>query len=213
MRLVFVSLLLLLFSISAQASEYDGIWFLGFNFNKSFCADQNFREAVAGALSIEKISKEIMGANLVPDSIVPPGMDGYFPNSKLKIKKSKLKKVPKKVVLLHTDGVKTKKVAEQIKKDLKKIGINLTLKQVDYAIDGAWEKALESGHYHLFLMGYKAKDDNLLGPLFSSKGEANFLNYKSSKIDRLIKQKKYKEANKILYDNKAAIVLMYITKL
>lgn len=198
---------------SALAQEYDGIWFLGFNFNKAACADINFRRAAAASISIDKIATDIMSAEVAPGSIVPPGMAGYLPNVKCQISNVKLGTTPKKVVLLHTDGVKTIEIAKQIKEDLKKIGIVLTLKQVDYAKEGAWEKALAKGDYHLFLMGYKAEGEDLLGPLFSSKGEANFCNYKSARLDALIKQKKYKEANKILFDNTAAVVLMYIPKL
>ena len=203
----FVILFLLFGLVSfASAEEYDGVWFLGFNFNKSFCADLNFRQAVASTISIKN----------PPVSIVPSGMVGYENNAQITTPnvqgKSKFQ-IPKRVVLLHTDGVKTVEIAKQIKKDLSKIGIKVKFEQIDYAIDGMWEEALASGKYHLFLMGYKADDGDLLTPLFSKKGEANFCNFKSSRFEKLLKQKKYKEANRFLVKNQVIVPLFYITKL
>jgi len=219
-RLVLVFVLVLSLCPLAFAKDYDGIWFLGFNFNKSFCSDINFRRAVSHAVPLNFITTKIMSKEVIPGSIVPPGMPGYDGNlkpqtSNFKLAKRLLKKVkvPKKVVLLHSNGVKTIKVAQKIRKDLADIGIIIALKEIDYANQDKWEKALASGQYHLFLMGDKAKDGDLLSRLFSSSGEANFCNFRSKKFENLLKEKKYIEANNFLYKNTVIIPLFYITKL
>jgi ABC-type oligopeptide transport system substrate-binding subunit len=66
----------------ASAKGYDGVWFLGFNLNSPLFSDENakpVRQAVAMAIDRDKIAKKIVGDDVVPVGIIPPGMEGYNP--------------------------------------------------------------------------------------------------------------------------------------
>lgn len=203
------------YSSFASAKEYDGIWFLGFNLNKTPFDNLKVRQAVAHALDKEFIAKQIVGEEIVPTSFIPPGMEGYadFKPYKLNIKYAKTlmkraKYFPndprlKKITLLHTDGVKTIEIAKKIKDDLKQIGISVESFQVSYRDEEKWNRELAFKNHHLFLMGYKSEIEKLftkeatekvsdsyllLEPLFHSKGAANFGNYQNSNVDMLLDQ-------------------------
>jgi ABC-type transport system substrate-binding protein len=152
--------------------EYDGLWFLGFNHHKDIFGDANgitVKKAVGLAMHRQKIVSQIMGECLLPDSFIPPGMDGYSSGvfslvystaeARALLKKagySTKDKRLKNLSLLHTDGIKTIAVAKQIKSDLAALGIKVELVQVAYRDTEKWQAALESGKFHMFLMGYKA---------------------------------------------------------
>lgn len=232
----------------AVAKEYDGVWFLGFNLHKDVFADAAVRKAVGQAINRKYIVQKIISDEVVPLSVIPPNMAGYddsLPAQKFDPKKAKVllgKRKIKGLVLLHTDGVKTIAIAKRIKKDLADIGIDISLKEVPYADQEGWDRELASGRHHLFFMGYKAKDayDELLGtvptkefdaeeilrPLFHSKGEANFTYFSNPRVDALLnelaginmalkaeREKKLKEINRIIYGEYPTINLFYITKL
>ena len=223
----------------AQAKEYDGLWFLGFNLKQDVPAKKEIREAVAKSISIEFMVTKIISDEVVPGSIVPPGMDGYDkqilpPEKDLKLAAALIKKsgIPQKklknLVLLHTDGVKTIQIADLIKKDLWEVGIDIKLEKIAYAEQEKWAEALSSGKYDFFLMGYKSDPDkgtlDFLLNLFSSSGEANFTFYNNKMVDSLLSQisklkdkalitKKLKEINQIICQDQPVVGIFYITKL
>ncbi len=235
----------------AQAKEYDGIWFLGFNLRQSPFDNAKVRQAVAHCLDMDAV-RGIIGEENVPGSFVPPGMPGYDPELKpyklnVPYAKALMKtaRYPldhprlKKLALLHTDGVKTVEIAKQIQKDLRRIGMKVTLIQVSFREEEKWHRQLASGEYPLFLMGYKAENllteealsrpadsVRLLEPLFRTGAEANFFGYSNPTADMLFDQLsvvsptllrerdiKLKEINRVLYKELPAIVLFYIEKL
>lgn len=217
----FFFLICFVFSIScfvfpAEAKEYDGIWYLGFNTQLPPFDSLKVRQAVAHALDKEFIARTIVSDEAVPVSFVPPGMPGYDPElrpykqnipfAKTLLKRAKygindrrLKNIP----LLHTDGVKTIAIAQRIAADLRRIGLQIEPVQVSYQDQAQWDRELASGKYPLFLMGYKADpgalftteatvttadSGQLLAPLFKQGGEANFGYFSDPTVNRQFDQ-------------------------
>lgn len=238
----------------AYAKEYDGVWFMGFNLKQELFQDVKVRQAVTHCLNRSYIVSSIISEEVVPGSFIPPGMMGYDPAlkpykfnpvyAKLLMKRAHLPtndKRLKNIKLLHTDGLRTIAIAQQIKDDLKNIGMKVELVQISYRDQNRWVQELSSGTNGLYLMGYKANFEELftseagatevdstklLAPLFRSNGEANFSGYADAGVDALLDQlasigpglrsereAKLKEINKILYKDLPAVVLFYIEKL
>jgi len=229
----------------AKAKEYDGLFFLGFNLHKDVFNDKNVRYAINYAIDRKYIANKIISEEVVPTGVIPPGMSGYEPSFEgfsydLKKAKKLLKKpLNVELVLLHTDGVKTVGMAEKIVKDLKAAGVKVKTKQVEYSDQDKWESELKSGRHHLFLMGYKAgfvgasgeatsevDAYDLLSPLFSTDGSANFTYYSNQRVDNLLDQAaatdkavkglrdaKLAEASRIIMKDAPTVNLFYIPKL
>jgi len=226
---------------TAMAAEYDGLWFMGFNLNKDVFGNDTgklVRQAVNYAVDRDFISSRIIGDLNTPTTVLPPGMDGQDGSIKgypydLAKAKALMKKAGysmkdkrlKGLVLLHTDGDKTIKIAKAIKDYLSFIGIGIKLKQMDYEDQQAWDNALSSGKHHLFLMGYKAHDafdgeqkgsrsaSAFLNDLFHSKGSANFFFLRDEELDSLIDGDRPKEASLRLQEDPVTVNLFYITVL
>ncbi|OGC15433.1 hypothetical protein A2246_04955 [candidate division WOR-1 bacterium RIFOXYA2_FULL_37_7] len=163
-KLLCICIFIIGFSSLAFAKEYDGVWFLGFNLHKDVFSNVKAREAIAHAINKQYITTKIMSEEVVPIGVIPPNMQGndttlkeitYNANMAKQLLKASGENRPKELTLLHTDGIKTKMIAETIKNNLNKIGIKINLKEVTYEESAVWGKALNSGKDHLFLMGYK----------------------------------------------------------
>lgn len=151
---------------------YDGIWFMGFNMHKDIFSNEEgkkVRQAFNLAIDRKWITNTIIGDNVIPAGVIPPGMLGYDPDLKgydfdlSSAKKLMLEagypvmdKRLKTLSMLHTDGNKTIEIAKWIKRYLIGLGVDLNLKEVNYANEDEWERELKSGKHHVFLMGYKA---------------------------------------------------------
>ena len=206
-----ICLFVICHSSIAYAKAYDGIWFLGFNFKHELFKDVRVRQAIAHTINRKFIATRIMSEEVIPISIIPPGMLGYEPDlkpyknnpkfAKLLMKRAgypiKDKRL-KKLTLLHTDGLKTIAIVKRIKKDLEKIGMKIKLVQVSYTEHDKWVKELKSGKHDFFVMGYKAGIEqlfveadtislvdsySLVQPLFATNGEANFSHFRSLALD------------------------------
>jgi len=235
----------------AQPKEYDGLWFMGFNMHKDIFSDASgllVRKAFFTAINRSRIAKDIMGDDFVPTGMIPKGMLGFDPalkgypyNPKEAKRLMRQAGYPtndkrlKILTLLHTDGKKTIEIAKWIKRDLIALGVDLTLKEVKYEDQDRWQTELESGAYHMFLMGKKelvleegAVPDTaaLLKSLFHSQGDANFTFYRNSKIDTLldelemldktlisVREEKLKEINRLLLADPPVVNLFYIIRL
>ena len=158
----------LLLISAAQAKEYDGVWFLGLNLDKEIFKKVEVRRAFSHAIDRLTIIQTIVSEEVVPKGVIPPGMAGYDASLEgyaydVGLAKQLMKQAGvgmndprlKNMVLLHTDGVKTVAIAEQISRDLQKIGAKVILKQVSYSDQSRWYFELKSEKYDLFLMGYK----------------------------------------------------------
>jgi len=243
--LILVFAIIICFSSFAEAKEYDGLFFMGLNLHKDVFNNKNVRYAINYAIDRKYIIKDIISEEVIPTGVIPPGMSGYEPTFEgFSYNPKKAKKLLKKplnieLVLLHTDGVKTIRIAEKIVKDLKALGIKVKTKQVDYSDQDKWENELKSGRHHLFLMGYKAgfvgaSDEataevetyDLMAPLFTSDGSANFTYYDNQRVDNLLGQvaatdkavrglrdAKLSEVNRIIMKDAPTVNLFYIPKL
>jgi ABC-type oligopeptide transport system substrate-binding subunit len=121
--------------------------------------------------------------------------------------------------------VKTRKIAEILKKNLARLGIEMIAKET--RMDASWEKALRSDDYDLFLMGFKADyagtEETFLEPLFSSSGYANFMKYRNKEVDQLLGELKQtgsaaragllKTLNNLIYQDLPVIPIFYIEKI
>jgi ABC-type transport system substrate-binding protein len=238
----------------AATAAYDGIWFLGFNLDSPAFLDLQVRQAVAHTIAKTYISNVIMSEEVTPDSIIPPGMSGFDPAlvpykqnityAKLLMHRAGFEMTDRRLKimsLLHTDGIKTIEIVNKIKKDLKKIGMDINLVQVSYQDQDKWIKELKSKKHDFFVMGYKADINelftseadradsnsyNLLNPLFRTKGDANFTGFSDPEFDRLLdqinqidpvmqkmRQGKLKQANRLIYKQLPVIVIFYIEKI
>jgi ABC-type transport system substrate-binding protein len=225
------------------AKEYDGIWFAGFNLNKTIfqgASGKLIRQAFNFAVNRKDICTKIIDDETVPSSIIPPSMPGFdesIRGNRYDIKEAKklMKKAGltmndsriKELFMVHTSGIKTIAIAQAIKLYLADIGVKINLVEMESEEQEKWQKELESGKYHLFLMGYKAEkpDDpfSLLEPLFKDGGDYNFTFFKNRSIEQLFnlktevsmdeKIRRAKEINKIIADEAVIINLFYIEKI
>ncbi len=160
------------FAASEEAKEYDGVWFLGFNLRTKLFGDENgkvVRQAVAIAIDRDKIAKKIIGDDVVPVGVIPPGMEGHDPSlvpypHDYALAKRLMKSAGyplsdarlKRVTILMTDGEKTRAIVDEIKIDLINLGFDITKTVVPYSNAKEWQKELASGKYDMYVMGYKA---------------------------------------------------------
>lgn len=208
--LVFLVLLLALSCPRAAADpsfQYDGIWLLGFNLKFSPFNGPNslvFRRAIAAAIDRAAIARDIFNETLLPGGFIPPEMPGYDPalagpafdqTKARQLLEGLAGHLPKNIVLVHTDGVKTVAAAKAIQADLAKVGLTVELKEEKYETFSSFDhivNLLKKGRAQMFLMGFKAEMPwdtlSLLQPLFSSKGEDNFTSYKNTQVDGLLAQ-------------------------
>ena len=199
----------------AQAKEYDGIWFLGYNLQSELLGSPNVRRAISNALDKTYIAHTIVSDEVVPESVIPPTMIGYdaeMEPSSFDISQAKKlmreagfamdDKRIKELSLMHTDGIKTIAIAKRIQQDLKSIGMKVNLHEIDYMSQEAWIGELTSGKHDFFLMGYKAGIEemfispeasnidsySLVRPLFETKGSVNFTGFSDKNVDKLLNQ-------------------------
>ena len=159
-KIIYIVVSLLLLSCLVYAAiTYDGLWFLGFNLERPVFQGEKglkIRKLVCKQIDRAYLAKNIMKAEKVPDSFIPPGMPGYFKQPEMFQYRSSTENIGITLNLLHTDGVKTERIVKKIKKDLEQIGINLVAIPVNYSEPGLFEDNLKVGNYDLFLLGYKA---------------------------------------------------------
>jgi len=252
-RLLIALLLVSLFAgfqPKAEAQQYDGIWFLGFNMKKdvfSGPSGKTVRQAFNHAINRAYICREIIGDAFVPTGVIPPGLPGHdksikgysYSTARAKnlLNNSRAGRL-KGLKLIHTDGQKTAKIAQAIKKDLSAAGIEVSLKQIEYEEDDTWERELSAGGAHLFLMGYKvppqpfekndpvSRSEKFLYELFHSKGEANMFFLRNKEIDAIIettavtlseemslKDRLMKKTDRMLFYDPVTVNLFYIKEL
>lgn len=218
-KIIVLSLVVLTMVISycsfAYAKDYDGIWFMAFNQKNALLKDLRVREAVDQTINKKYIITEIISAEVIPGSYIPPKMIGYDPDlapremdiayAKLLMKGSSYPvndKRLKKLSLLHTDGLMTVAIAKQIQKDLRNIGMKVKLVEIPYSNEDKWISELSSGKHDFYLLGYKANIEqlfteeatttydsySLIEPLFRSDGDINFSGYDDPQVDKLLDQ-------------------------
>ncbi len=219
-----------------QSRPWLGTYYYGFNNQKPpFKNNKALRQAINYAINREAISELVAYGRLVPaKGVLPPGMPGYNPNLKgYKYDPKKAKELLKKagypngltITLQYNTSERHKRIAEAVQAQLKEIGINLKLKNLDW---GAHLDACERGETEMFRMGWVVDyvdPDNFLYVLLCSDNwgaKGNYSFYKNPKVDKLLRQarretdwnkrmKLYQKAEQIIVDDAPWVFLFHYT--
>ncbi|MCC7430172.1 ABC transporter substrate-binding protein, partial [bacterium] len=214
-----------------------GTYYIGFNLEKApFKDNLKLRQAINFAVDRQKIVEIIEEGNAIACSgILPPGIPGHNPDLKTysyDIEKAKTllaeagfpdgKGLQTITVWFNTHD-RHQRIVQYVQQELKKIGINLEIKNLDWP---AYLKALDAGEPEMFRMGWLVDyvdPDNYLHTLLHSSqigAPGNYARYKSAKIDSLLdlgrklanideRIKVYQEAEKLAVDDAVWLFLYY----
>ncbi len=209
-----------------------GIYFYGFNIKQKPLDDANIRRAIAAAIDKKEIIKVLNGEQIPGSSFVPNGMLGYeidvgipynVEKAKEYLAKSSYKtsdKVPK-ITLLFNTNENHQKMAENVQAQLKKnLGLNIELKNEEWKV--LLDRYKVKKGYGIYRLGWIAdySDPDNFMQIMTSYSENNHTNWQNPQYDELVKkalseqevQKRkdyYKEAQKILLEEAAAVVPIY----
>ena len=187
-----------------------GVGYIGLNLDRPpFKGNVALRQAINYAVDKEYLWTRLMpGANVPGRGLIPPGIPGYdpelpgYPHDEARARSLLAKAgypagrgLPPISLWFNTSG-DNRRIAEQVQADLRKIGVNLTLREVDW---GAYLKAVEGtadtpGEAQMFRFGW-ALDypdaDAVLRPLLHSKNigpAGNYFRYRNPAFDDLVDQ-------------------------
>lgn len=184
-------------------APYLATYYYGFNVEKApFKGNLKLRQAINYAIDRQAILDTVMEGVGKPTSGMLP--DGAGKNPDLKGYKYDIEKAKKllveagypdgkglpEITLTYNTNERHKAVAEAIQAQLKKIGVNIKLENLEW---GAINKALSAGEKPFFRMGWVADypdPDNFLYALFltEEKGKNNYTMYGNPAVDKLLKQ-------------------------
>jgi ABC-type transport system substrate-binding protein len=198
------------------AATYDGVWMLGFNCRQPAVSKVELRKAIARNLNrrayVAEVQEQYAGSPIYPtENFQPRDLFEYNPQNV---------KTPQTLTIVHTDGVKTRKISELIRQDLAKAGITVNLMEVP--MDDSWGMVLQKGNYDCFLMGFKADYQgdlsSYLRPLFLNDGYANFMHYENRSLEALLNGSSYSEKDlrdveTVLAEDVPVIPIFYIEKI
>lgn len=177
----------------------------GFNNNLKPLDNKKIRQAIAYAIDRDRIVKEL-GISWIfsANGIIPPGMQGYTPDSKNYVyNPEKARALLKETgypdgkglpVIEFWTSSKTKaakKEREIIEDNLNDIGIRIKKR---YALWPDMEKMMKQDKLAIFRFAYfvVAPDpESLFAILFDSSGTYNHFSYKNKEVDRLIDDARY----------------------
>lgn len=173
------------------------IYYLGINCSKPPLNNPLLRQAIATAIDRKKILETIYEKRgILAEGIIPPDLKtwknrvsiNYEPEkSKELIKKSGYRGEP--LFFYVTQDQDVIDIAEVIQEYLRKVGLNIRIKQLEWS---AYKEALIKGEEHLFWLSWWADypdAENFLFPLFHSSNmgaKGNRTIYKNPEVDRLI---------------------------
>ena len=186
-----------------------GYTYIGYNLKNPLFADKKVRHALAHAINKKEIIEGVLlGYGVSSTGPFPPASWAFNPNVKdFEYDPEKAKKILHKLGwIVDTDGILTKdgkkfsftllvnqgnearlKAAQIIKEQLKKIGISLNIRVLE------WQSFLElvtKRQFQAVLLGWSlSRDPDLYDIFHSSKtrpGEFNFVSYSNKEVDRLI---------------------------
>lgn len=199
-------------------------YYIGFNIQK--IKDVNLRKALAYATSRENIVNAIGGIQIPATSWIPPGMLGHNPNigipfdlKKAKEEISKVKNIPSGLKLYFSYSPETRKIAEVIKENWRKIGVEVELESMEWK---TYLSRLVNEKFPIFILGWGADfpDPHNFMDLFLSDSGNNHTGFANERYDKLIEiaseetdpQKRveiYNEAQRILLEEEVAIIPMF----
>lgn len=199
-RFVFILSLCITLMSKLWAQDADGIWYLGFNLNSTAMkhpSSKLLRKAIVKSISRVELNQALWGENEESTHMFPIGVGlqyslqtKYNPSEAREIVGSlpdELKNFEFRVLM--TDGFQTLVAWEQIKSQLKPLGLRFLVKKIQSFPEKQVQEAYEKGDYEMFLSGFKAENSTtvqaLLCPILSSSGKWNFSHYQLDPLDAL----------------------------
>ncbi|HEV8700560.1 MAG TPA: ABC transporter substrate-binding protein [Candidatus Polarisedimenticolia bacterium] len=186
-----------------------GTGYIGFNMAVApFRGNIPLRQAFNYAVDKHYLWEVLMPGNLPANGIIPPGIPGHdpdlpgYPHDEAKARSLLAragypagKGLPPIALWVNT-GEDNRRIAEQVQSDLKKIGVDLTVREVDWAayIAGVSGTAGKPGQAQMFRFGWYLDypdADAILRPLLHSSNwgpAGNFGRYKNAQVDAIIDQ-------------------------
>jgi oligopeptide transport system substrate-binding protein len=185
-----------------------GVGYIGFNLDRPpFKGNAALRQALNYAVDKDYLWNTLLpGANIPGRGIIPPGVPGYdadlpgYPHDEAKARALLARagypsgKGLAPISLWFNTSGDNRRIAEQVQADLRKIGVPLTLREVDWA---AFLKAVEgtpqaAGEAQMFRFGWGLDypdADAVLRPLLHSKNigpAGNYFRYRNPAFDDLV---------------------------
>ncbi|AZR73715.1 peptide ABC transporter substrate-binding protein [Anoxybacter fermentans] len=216
-----------------------GVYYIGLNTTKPPLNNKKVRQAINHAINKELIAEVLRHGTVIPaKGILPPGMPGYNKDLKaLEYNVEKAKKllaeagypngIPGEIELAYNTSKGHQMIAEAVQSDLKKIGINVKLVNMDW---GAYITKVDNGDTQMFRLGwigdYPDPDNFLYVLLHSSNagpgGNGSF--YSNPEFDRLTEKargmkpgperiKLYQQAEQIAVNDAPWVPIYYYTNL
>ena len=200
-----------------------------FQLSKDPVKDQRLRQAISLAIDRNVIIKELLkGYGRPVDSPVPPGLIGhvtlpakaYDPEKARQIlKQAGMSNVSVDIVLMKDFYPKQLEITQAVAAMLSDVGIKLNIKNLEIATAREQRTA---GTYDLFFSGWAHMPhdpDWYFGQWFTKAGSEKLTRYANPKVEQLIaegrvpdpkvRQAKYEELERIVWDEEAEIWLYY----
>jgi len=200
-----------------------------FQLGKEPVKDQRLRQAISLAIDRNVIIKELLkGYGRPVDSPVPPGLIGhttlpaktYDPEKARQIlKQAGMSNVSVDIVLMKDFYPKQLEITQAVAAMLGDVGIKLNIKNLEIATAREQRTA---GTYDLFFSGWAHMPhdpDWYFGQWFTKAGSEKLTRYSNPKVEQLIaegrvpdpkvRQAKYEELEKIVWDEEAELWLYY----
>ena len=185
-----------------------GVGYIGFNLDRPpFKGNAALRQAINYAVDKDYLWNRLLpGANIPGRGLIPPGIAGYdpdlpgYPHDEAKARSLLAKagypagKGLAPISLWFNTSTDNRRISEQVQADLRKVGIPVTLREVDW---GAYLKAVEgtpqvAGEAQMFRFGWGLDypdADAVLRPLLHSKNigpGGNYFRYRNPAFDDLV---------------------------
>ncbi|MCK4260380.1 MAG: ABC transporter substrate-binding protein [Halanaerobiales bacterium] len=216
-----------------------GVYYIGMNTQKAPFNNLKVRQAVNHAVNKNLIAEVLRHGTVIPaKGILPPGMPGY--NEDLKSLEYDLEKakqllseagysdgIPEEIELSFNTSKGHQMIAEAVQADLKEVGINIKLVNMDW---GVYIEKVDEGESQMFRLGWIGDypdPDNFLYVLLHSKNAGSGGNgafYENAEFDELTEKargmkpgderiKIYQQAEQIAINDAPWIPIYYYTNL
>ena len=203
--------------------------YLAFRVKGTAAENLNLRLAIASAINRKPIPSILNGSEKVASSFIPPKVVGHDPKLELPfdpakakeyLKKSGLKPEDVKLELVARNSERPQIITQYIQSELKKnLGIDIQIQLFDHKV---FRNQITTEKYPMMMMVWAGDypDGDTFMQLFESNTGNNLTQFSNEKFDDNIKKARedwnslkrdllYKEAQKILQVDEAAIVPLY----
>ena len=204
-------------------------YYLAFQVKGTAAENLNLRLAIGSAINRKPIPNILNGSEKIASSFIPPKVVGHDPRLELPydlvkakeyLKKSGLNPETLKLELVARNSERPQIISQYIQSELKKnLGINLQIQLFDHKV---FRNQITSSNFPMMLMVWAGDypDGDTFMQLFESNTGNNLTHFSNAQYDSDIKKARedwnslkrdllYKEAQKILQVDEAAIVPLY----